>query len=319
MKKSWILGFCMIFTVAVGGMVGNSDTRAAAPDASDPFGGKHVLVIGLDGCRSDGLQAANAPNLKGLAQNGTVSYNAFAGGVLGAKTEQTTISGPGWGSILTGVWADKHQIVDNDFKKTNLKKVVDGKIVGYPHFFTRIKEKYPHCYLASIVHWKPINDQIVTDADYLDQGGDDAVAKKCEALLLGNRNPSVVFLQLDDIDDAGHSKGYGPASPGYMKAIETVDRQIGQVLQALRKRPNYDKEDWLILVTADHGGREKGHGGQTPEERTVFIIANGGGYPHKVLKTAPGVTVIGPTVFRHLGIPVDPAWGWEEGAFGVEK
>ena len=52
-------------------------------------------------------------------------------------------------------------------------------------------------------------------------------------------------------------------------------------------------------------------------ERTVFIIASGGEYPHKVLTTQWNIVAIAPTVFRHLGIPVDPAWGWQSPAFGA--
>ena len=314
MARTWILRAALVVTAACCGAFGLSSARAAG--TADPFGGKHVLVIGIDGCRSDALQAAKAPNMKSLAQNGTACYCAFAGGKLGTKTEQETCSGPGWGSILTGVWVDKHQLPNNKFANPNLKKIVDGKIVGYPHFFTRIKEKYPSSYLASIVNWKPINEKILTDADYQDSGKDAEVAQKCADLLLGSANPSVVFLQFDEIDGTGHSKTYGPQSPEYMEAIEKLDSHVGTVLNAMRKRPSFAKEDWLVLVTADHGGFEKGHGKQTPEERTVFIIASGGGYSQKVVDGEWGIVAIPPTVFRHLGIAVDPAWGWESPAFG---
>lgn len=297
----------------VGCVSGNSWAMAAAPD---PFGGKHVLVIGIDGCRSDALQAAKAPNLKGLASSGTVCWKAYAGGIQGTKTEQPLVSGPSWSSILAGVWVDKHQNPDNKFENSNLKKVVDGKITGYPHFFTRIKEKHPDCILASIVNWKPINAKILSDADLEDSGSDAEVAAKGAALLLGDRNPSVIFLHFDEVDGAGHHNTYGPQSPAYMQAIETVDAQIGTVLEAMHKRPNFVKEDWLVLVVADHGGLGTKHGKQTPEERTVFIIANGGGFPQKVVSTEYGIVAIPPTVMRHLGIAVDPAWGWESPAFG---
>ncbi len=294
------------------------DSVFLAADTAEPFGGKHVLIIGIDGCRSDAFQAAKASNLQSLARNGTACYRAFAGGKPGTRTQQATISGASWSSIVTGVWVDKHQIPDNKFTHPNLKKVIGGKIVGYPHFFTRIKEKQPNCYLASIVNWKPINEHIVTDPDYRDSGNDAAVARKCAELLLGNRNPAVVFLQFDEVDGAGHAKGYGPESPEYMAAIEKLDRHVGTVVNAMRKRPNFARENWLVLLTADHGGFKKGHGGQTPEERTVFLVANGGGYSHRVVDAEWGIVAIPPTVFCHLGIAVDPAWGWESAAFGTD-
>lgn len=314
--KKWALHVGAIVALVVGGIAGGSFSLAA--DAADSFGGKHALIIGIDGCRSDALQAAKAPNIKSLAQNGTACYHAFAGGRPGTKTQQATISGASWSSMLTGVWVDKHQTPDNKFTNPNLKKVVDGKIVGYPHFFTRIKEEHPNCYLASIVNWKPINEKILSDADYQDSGEDAKVAQKCADLLLGNCNPAVVFLQFDELDGVGHSKTYSPESPEYMEAIEKLDCHVGTVLNAMRKRPNFAREDWLVLVTADHGGFKKGHGGQTPEERTVFLIANGGGHSHKVVDDEWGIVAIPPTVFHHLGIPVNPAWGWESAAFGTD-
>ena len=315
MKKR-ILCCGAIAVLVLGGLGG--DGLSLAADTTEPFGGKHVLIIGIDGCRSDALQAAKAPNIQSLARNGTACYRAFAGGKLGTKTQQATISGASWSSILTGVWVDKHQSPDNKFVNPNFKQVVDGRIVGYPHFFTRIKERYPNCYLASIVNWKPINEKILTDADYQDSGDDAAVARQCAALLLGDRNPAVVFLQFDELDGAGHANGYGPEIPEYLAAIEKLDGQVGTVLNAMRKRPNLAREDWLVLVTADHGGFKKGHGGQTPEERTVFLIANGGGYARRVVDAEWGIVAIPPTVFRHLSIAVDPAWGWESAAFGTE-
>lgn len=311
--KTWILRVAAIATVAAGSVLGLLLVQEA--DAAEPARRKHALVIGIDGCRSDALQAAKAPNLKALIANGTVCYRAYAGGKLGTPTQQPTVSGPSWASILTGVWLDKHHIPDNKFTSPNLKKVVDGKTVGYPHFFTRIKEKCPDCRLASIVNWKPINDRILSDADDQDSGKDAEVAKKCARLLLGDRNPTVVFLQFDELDGAGHSLIYGPQSLGYMAAIEILDHHVGTVLTAMRQRPHFAEEDWLVLVTSDHGGIEKGHGGQTPEERTVFLIASGGGYPRKVVQGDWGIVAIPPSVLRHLGIPIDPAWGWESAAF----
>jgi predicted AlkP superfamily pyrophosphatase or phosphodiesterase len=313
---TWILRACATAVLTACGVLGQSFAPAA--ETTDPFGGKHALVIGLDGCRSDALRAANVPHLKSLIEQGTVCYSAYAGGKLGTKTQQPTVSGPGWGSILTGVWLDKHHLPDNEFANPNLKRVVAGKIVGYPHFFTRIKEKSPNCCLASIVNWAPINDKILSDADCQAVGRDAEVARKCVDLLLGDRDPAVVFLQFDELDGVGHSKTYGPQSPDYMKMLETLDGHIGTVLAAMRKRAHFAQEDWLVLVTSDHGGINKGHGGQTPEERTVFLIANGGGYPRQVVSGDWGIVAIPSTVLHHLGIPIDPAWGWESAPFGVE-
>ena len=269
------------------------------------------MVIGIDGCTPAGLQAANTPNLDALIADGTVTYDAFAGGVLGQPSEQRTISGPGWSSILTGVWVDKHNVRDNSFSSPNF--------ANYPHFFTRIKQHDPSMYLASISQWSPINTYIVpnADTDLESTTGSAASLVSQAATVLATEDSDVVFLHFGDVDGAGHSYGFSTSSANYLAAIEGVDTHIGTVVSAIKNRPNYDNEDWLILVTTDHGGTPGGsHDGQSTENRTIFIIANGDAVCTETISPGPGLTAIAPTVMRHLGIAVNPAWGWEDDAFG---
>jgi len=303
MKRIARIAACLLVTLA-----------ACSAAGADPFGGRHVLIIGIDGCRVDALRAARAPNIKSLANTGSAWFNAYTGGEKGTKTQQPTTSAPGWSSVLTGVWADKHHVTDNTFARANFTKLVNGRNCGYPHLFTRIKEKMPKCYLASIVQWGDINDKLVSGADLLTSCSDGNVARQCAALLTGPKNPAVIFLHFAGVDGAGHANSYGPDSPDYMKAIENADARVGAVLHAMRKRPDFARENWLVLVTTDHGGRLNTHGKQTPEERTVFIIANGGGFHKKIDPTPCGLVAIPPTVCRHLGIQTDPSWGWESKA-----
>jgi predicted AlkP superfamily pyrophosphatase or phosphodiesterase len=288
-------------------------------DSSEAPKSKHVLVIGLDGVRVDALREADTPVLDALIDGGAVTYDGFAGGELGGSTEQPTFSGPGWSSILTGVWIDKHGVRLNVFD--------DARFDEYPHFFARVRERKPDAYLASFVTWFPINDEIAVsaDSDLLfpaeapadSLAGDNAVT---EAVVshMAEQDPDVVFVHLDEVDHQGHAVGYGPDVLEYVEAIETADSQIGQMIDALRARPAYPEEDWLVLVTTDHGGTGRGHGGQTEEERTIFFIANGGAVEGgTVISPGPGQTTVPPTVMHHLGLDIDPAWGWESEPFAL--
>lgn len=283
-----------------------ADAPAAPPAAAGPS--KHVLIIGIDGVRSDALQAAGTPNLDALIAAGAVSYDAFAGGVLGTVSQAQSSSGPGWTSILTGVWADKHGVKDNSFKGRNFE--------NYPHFYQRIREANPTATLASIVQWEPIDSLIVAPAstDYRATG--QAVADKAVAYLAAN-DPVVLFLHFDDVDHAGHHSGFSTTNTEYLAAISQADQDVGKVLAAIHERPKHADEEWLVLVTTDHGGIQKGHGGQSAVERTVFMIASGGGVTHRVISPGPGLTAIAPTVLTYLGIPINPAWGWESLPFGL--
>ncbi len=280
---------------------------------------KHALVIGIDGLRSDALQQVSTPAIDELIADGTVTYDAFAGGVLGTPTEQMTWSGAGWSSILTGVWVDKHGVELNVFD--------DARFDEYPHFFARVREEQPDAYLSSFVTWAPINESILAsaeaDAEFWgnepnDSAKGDIAVTAAVVAHLAAETPNVVFVQLDDVDHQGHVAGFSPTVPEYIQAVETVDTQIGQMVDAVRARLTFDQEDWLILLTTDHGGMGKGHGPQGDEERTIFIVVSGGSARRgHTISPGPGHTAVPPTVMTHLGLPIDPAWGWESEPFGL--
>jgi predicted AlkP superfamily pyrophosphatase or phosphodiesterase len=245
----------------------STPTFAAGPGASNDFGGKRVLIIGIDGLRADALALANTPNLDALAAQGVLTYQAYAGGDLGTVTEQPTWSGPGWTSITTGVWTNKHKVVGNTF--AGYKKNV---ATNYPHFFKRLKDLKPNAYVSSIVDWAPIDSQIVdkvassvnyrvigTGSTYALQ---DADVKNKAVAHLASANPDVAFVYFVNVDETGHSSGFSPTNPAYISAIETTDAHIGAVLAAINARPQIAQEKWLYVVACDHGGTGTGHGGQ---------------------------------------------------------
>src|SRR5438094_410728 len=63
---------------------------------------KKLLFIGIDGTRFDSIEKAETPNLDRLMQEGIHSPTCL---ILGERYKKNdTVSGPGWSSILTGVW-----------------------------------------------------------------------------------------------------------------------------------------------------------------------------------------------------------------------
>ncbi|QTE23686.1 alkaline phosphatase family protein [Polaribacter cellanae] len=236
-----------------------------------------VLLIGIDGCRPDAMMEAKTPNLDALMENGTYS--------LDARCLYTTSSGPGWTSMLSGVWQNKHGVVNNSYKGAQFSK--------YPHFFKYIKEASPKSRTVSIVEWKPINKNMASlAADVFTNANSDADVKNKVANELLNNNPTALFVQLSNVDITGHRTGFSPQNPNYINAIETVDTQIGGMLDALKARKTYNNENWLILVSTDHGGLGTTHGGPSEEERTIFVIASGDNIPNKeIKKTTSQVTI----------------------------
>ncbi|MCB9294665.1 MAG: alkaline phosphatase family protein [Lewinellaceae bacterium] len=217
-----------------------------------------VLIIGIDGCRPDAMMAAEAPHLQGLLQHAVYSLDAL--------THAPTWSATGWSSMLTGTWEDKHGALENSFANANY--------IDYPHFFDRVEAFHPEWETYSVCHWAPINDRIVNACDGKFNVTTDAAVRDKAVQLLINENPTALFLHLDDVDHAGHQYGFSPEVPEYLQSIAATDEYVGDILQALRLRPNYGQENWLILASTDHGGTPAGHGGSSLEERNIFVIAH---------------------------------------------
>lgn len=221
-----------------------------------------VLILGLDGCRQDALRAANTPNIDALLPNALYSFDAL--------TEYPTWSGPGWSSLLTGVWSAKHGVLENSFAGNNLDT--------YPCIFNYIEEFNPALRTASFVDWEPIQDYIidVADVDFYSSLptyflADEEIRTKAVQELSEN-NPDVMFVYFGSIDEAGHTTTFSPSNPIYISAIEEVDGFIGEIMEALQSRPTYDDENWLVILSPDHGGENFGHGEAKEVERNTFQI-----------------------------------------------
>jgi hypothetical protein len=249
---------------------------------------RKVLIIGIDGCRGDAILAANAPHLDSLAMAGFRCYQA--------NTHPPTWSATGWSTMLTGVWEQKHKAVDNSF--------TNNQFTTWPHFFARLNSVDPSLDLRSISHWAPINTAITTGADQeLNVATDQAVANAA-VQLLQTGDPDVLFLQFDDVDHAGHAYGFLPTIANYTAAIDIVDQQVGQVIDAVRARAG--NEEWMVIVTTDHGGNLSGHGGISFDEQRIFTFVSGPGIP-SVERLASRDTIIPPSHIafsagRHLRV-----------------
>lgn len=275
--------------------------------AAEPAPTGRVLFIGIDGCRFDAIVKARTPNLDRLRASGCYSDQTQ---ILGKRYRKSdTVSGPGWSSLLTGVWADKHGVDSNRFENPQFEQ--------YPHFFARIKAAYPQSVTGSIAGWPPISRQIVAAADVNVAPNErdlyvpgDREAADLTADLIRRGNPTAVFTYFGQVDEHGHKFGFSPTVPQYVAAIERVDVLLGTLLQALESRPNYATENWLVLVSSDHGGFGKGHGGghSNPEILHSFVIVSGAAAQRGKLTQPTFLVDVPVTALAHVGVPLDPKW-----------
>ena len=283
----------------------DSRTPAAASYAGLPSGTKQAktLVIGIDGATFDTFARADVPHLKQLMAEGmTARSNLYA------EPMAPTVSGAGWSSIATGVWPDKHNVKDNNFTNPNYGQ--------YPDYATRLETADPDVSTLVVGTWSPIPQTIFgAKTDLRIAGGNDEGTTTKAVDYLAHGNPDSTFVHLDEVDGAGHSSG--SSSDAYLKALHTADAQVGRMLDAVTSRPTYADEDWLVVVTADHGHTPTGgHGGNSPLERGTFVIAKGKGFAPGSVRHDVKITDVAPTVLRHEGVATDPGWNLDGTAIG---
>jgi predicted AlkP superfamily pyrophosphatase or phosphodiesterase len=260
------------------------------PETSQPV--KKALVIGIDGCRPDALRVARAPHLHCLMKNGAFS--------AAAQTGDIPVSGPGWSSLLTGVWREKHGVRDNGFEGSNFDE--------FPDFLARFKKARPDRSAVSIVHWDPIRTRIIRGADQSTRHNSDAAVAADACRVLREQSPDLLFVHFDDVDEAGHRYGFDPRGSAYLSAIARVDAHIGRLVAAIRERPTAADEDWLVVVSTDHGGSGRDHARNIPENRTIFLTVSGPSAARGTIEPPPSIVDVAPTVLQHLGVDVDPSW-----------
>ncbi|MFJ7587996.1 alkaline phosphatase family protein [Streptomyces sp. NPDC097617] len=261
-----------------------------------------VLVIGIDGAVLDRVKVANAPHLNGLMAQGLTARSTLYAGPMAA-----TSSGPGWSTIATGAWPDKHGVKDNSFTGKNY--------AAYPDFLTRIENARPALNTYAAADWEPITStdqngpifspkvdkRLSLKGDRDGYRNEDPKIAAAAAAELRDQNPDAAFVYLGEIDAAGHSSG--AASQQYLDTIARVDVLVGQLLTAVQNRPTYAQENWKVLVTTDHGHTNSGgHGGSTIQERGTFVIARGPGIPAGSVRDDVKPADVAATALAQVGV-----------------
>lgn len=282
---------------------------------------KRVVVIGMDGGGLSVMpnapywetpsslkeQVGNrqiAPNLRSLIEKGAASYTA--------KTTLPSSSSPNWGAMLNGVDFSKHQI-----NNAESGLYYYSETSPYPSVFKKVREALPNKKMVAFAQWKNILDGHIEPSVGVEigTGNDEADAAAFAQYVASGKalDTSLMFIQFDDMDHAGH--GIGFYTKQYYEQLTKTDLNVGTVVNSLRDKNLLD--DTLIVMLPDHGGGTENanttlgsatsHGQDSPLATTIFFAANG-----RTVATDTGKEKIlqggttkdlAATVLKGLGIP----------------
>ena len=226
-----------------------------------------VLIVSLDGLRPDVALRAKMPAFRSLLERGSFSMYAM--------TTDVAITLPSHTSMLTGVTPATHGITYNaDPKPGDLPEPASPTVFELAH---RMGLTTAMC--AGKSKFSVLVKPGMLDHAFVPARGtaatDEAVADSAARWLRAYR-PQILFVHLPGLDAVGHSRGWG--SHEQIEAATRVDRAFGRVLQALALAGLTDST--LVIVSTDHGGAGRTHGGLDPRSRCIPWIAAGPGVKH---------------------------------------
>lgn len=287
---------------------------------------KAVYII-VDGVPADQIERLHTPAIFDIAQQGAYA-RAYTGGEIGAYSQTATISAIGYTNLLTATWYNKHNVGGNDNLKPNYNYWTLFRIAKEQEkdFTTGLYSSWTDNRTVLIGEGKPETGNLkidyVCDGYELDTNTypkkedelhifdiDERVSEEA-AKSIREQAPDLSWVYLWYTDDAGHLKGNGAFFDEY---VRKADEQVARIWQAVKYREEHFDEEWMVVVTTDHGRGENGHGhgGQTERERTTWISTNVDVNSHF---STPGLAIvdIAPSICRFMGLEVPKDVSWEQ-------
>lgn len=222
----------------------------------------HAVVVSIDGLRPDVALRADMPALRSLMARGSFT--------LYAATTDTAVTLPSHASMLSGVAPAKHGILYNGdpkpgdpphpvcetvFELAHRAGMTSALCAGKSKFSIFVTPEAPE-YVSLPPRERTMGDSLVAAA----------AARAIEA-----HRPAFVFVHLPGPDLAGHASGWG--SRAQLEAAAGADRALGVVLVAIARAGLVDST--LVIVTSDHGGAGRTHGGLDPRSRFIPWVCSG--------------------------------------------
>lgn len=274
---------------------------------------RKALFVGVDGVRDDVLRELAPPSVQDLASGGH-----WWSTTMPDVDVAPTVTAVGWSTLLTGVGPATHRVSGNEDELHLLHR--------YPSVLTRAycadREIRTYAAASALIfgtHFGPgpILGPGVNVLDFHDRRehprgffDTDPLVLEDASRELGAGEHDLSFVYFGQGDKIAHEHGAGEQ---YRKTIGVLDSYLGRLLEAVRQRSTFDREEWLVVLSTDHGHLDEGgHGGGSWQERQSFLIAGllGGG-PTDPWREAAEPVDLAPTLMEHLAVPVDPAWGYE--------
>ena len=247
-----------------------------------------VILISIDGMRPDGVMQCGNPFVEDMMRMG--SYT------LTARTVLPSVTLPCHMSMFHSVPPTRHGIGTNIY--TPMVRPLNG-------LFEQIAAAGGVS--AMYYGWEPLRDVArpgsLKFAGYLNAYAEDATDGKLTDLALdrmAKSRPDFVFLYMVETDEkGGHDNGW--MSPAYLGCISAAIDNVKRVYEAFG-------DEYTVIVTADHGGHERSHGSDMPEDVTIPMFFLGKRFAAGEALEGVSILDLTPTIADILAVNPAPEW-----------
>ena len=249
-----------------------------------------VFLALLDGMRPDSLTARQHPFFRELLETSCYSMEM--------RTVMPSVTLPCHMSLFHSVTPERHGILTNTYVPqvrpiNGLCEILNAAGKRCAFFYT----------------WEPLRNLAqplaLTRANYYSgknytyKVADAKITEDAERMFQSGEYPDFIFFYQCLPDEMGHK--YGWMSEEYLEAVST---SLDNVERLFRQLP----EDYRFILTADHGGHERSHGTDAPEDMTTPVFLRHSTIAPGQLAASRSITDIAPTITEWLGVPADSDW-----------
>ncbi len=226
----------------------------------------HVVFIGFDGWGSYSVNKAEMPNVKKLMKDGAYT--------LKKRSVLPSSSAVNWASIFMGAGPELHGFTTCCCSAPELTPREVTHYGIFPSIWGLFRDANPDKEMGYIYEWDGMKYIAEMQAMNKEENpADGAAVTMASVQYIKQAKPDFVGIIFAEPDYVGHGAGHD--TPEYYEKLKVLDGYVGEIIQAVTDAGMLDNT--IFIVTSDHGGIDKGHGGKTMEEmETPFIISGKG-------------------------------------------
>lgn len=251
---------------------------------------KKVMLILIDGMRPDAFTSCGHPFCKKLME--TCSYS------MQMQSVMPSVTLPCHMSLFHSVDPQRHGIITNTYVPqvrpvNGLCEVLHNHSLKSSFFYS----------------WEPLRDlsrplslaraDFVCGRDFTFAVADKMVTRRVVEAVENDELTDFTFFYLCWADEAGHK--YGWMTEGYMQAVYDCLDCAQHVVEKL-------PDNVELILTADHGGHDRSHGTEAPEDMNIPVFFRTKAAAPGELDEKISIIDIAPTISNLLNVPGDPDW-----------